>query len=305
MKVDDLSGDKHEDRLIYMISVNNDIKYVKITPNSEPEYDAEINIYKELNAYMNRNIITKNKILQMCHNGIITNLCSNIQMQLNKDIICKLSSEYSLNIKHLYKENNNDHKNYGIQYFVTDYNDNFCSIINNSIFFRGKYTENPEKFHILMENLFTTLIHLNHKLGFIHWDLHAENLLINKETCTDFLLYDFDMAETDLIVNNSCIDRYMEKNNGNIDIKKNINSLNIENKTYEEKKKIYGLAGDILMFYFCTEKIIDIEININYFKSDIIKIIIKKIIDMKYIDKKHMFGVLVPILSQILLKIFT
>ncbi len=303
MHVKDLSGNKSLDRLIYKISVNDDTKYVKFTPNSELEYDAEINIYKELNSHMKRDIIMQNKILRICNNGIIKNLCSNIQIQLGENMECILTSENSKKIKSLYDDNYSKNKNYNIQYLVTNYDSNYCSLDDNLQFFVEKYAEHPKKFHILLEKLFTTLIHLNHKLGFIHWDLHAGNLLINKETCTDFLLYDFDMSETNLITNGECINRYIERETNKIDIKTNIETLYIKSKTYNEKKKIYGLAGDILMFYFCSTEIIKVKLDTNYFDSPVIKKIVKKIIKMEYVNKNHLFCIHIPTLCHKLLKI--
>ena len=99
--IKDLSGNKRNDRLIYMVSINDDItKYVKITPNSEPEYNAEINIYKELNTYMKNDKKIKNKILKICNNDFIDNICNDIELRLYENITCNLTFENSKNVKY-------------------------------------------------------------------------------------------------------------------------------------------------------------------------------------------------------------
>jgi thiamine kinase-like enzyme len=170
-------------------------------------------------------------------------------------------------------------------------------------FFIIKYNKHPKKFHILLEKLFTTLIYLNKNFGFIHWDLHTGNLLINKITCTSFLLYDFDMSETNMFNNNEFIGRYNDTINGSINIQQIIEEMDIENKTYNEKKKIYGLATDLLTFYFGCKSKLQPKINIDYFTSPIIKKIAKKINKLNYNDNNYMFTNAVPSLCKKLVKI--
>ena len=300
--IKDLSGNKRNDRLIYMVSINDDItKYVKITPNSEPEYNAEINIYKELNAYMKNDKKIKNKILKICNNDFIDNICNDIELRLYENITCNLTFENSKNVKKLYKTYDNHRKNYKIQYLVTEYNDNYIPIQDDKKYFLTKYNEYPEKIHILLEKLFTTLIYLNKNFGFIHWDLHTGNLLINKKTCTDFLLYDFDMAETNLVKNDTFFERYADEINGSIDIKKIIEQLNID-KTYEEKRKIYGLATDFLTFFFGCKCKLEIDINVDYFTSPLIKKIVKKMNKINYSDNEDMFNTAIPLLCKSIVK---
>ena len=139
-----------------------------------------------------------------------------------------------------------------------------------------------------------TLIHLNHKIGFIHWDLHLGNLLINKKTGIEFLLYDFDLSETDSVKNDVMFERYGNSQNEGIDIGRIIRGMCVRG-SYEEKKRLYGLVCDMLMYFLNCKNVLKTKFDVNKFSSPMMKQLYGCMSDLKYTDNDELFKVLIPL----------
>lgn len=273
---DIIGHDKNEFRIVYIIGKH----CIKINGNHN-ENIAEIAIYKELNDYCNMDIYNNN-ILKI-HN------CDKIRkhiFEFDQDIILDICGiKYNIrgsmadhDIRFLYHDTKDDldsllKSEYYIQYFITDYDSDYISICDNE-FIKTSYKIEPLRLHGLFEKLYGLLIYLNSNIGFIHWDLHLGNLLLNINTLVDFKLFDFDLAETNLISNDEAFRRYGSKEHGEINIKRIIETKILGDMSYKIKKQLYGLAFDIIFFYVRCMDEFGVDIDGGNIKNEKVRAII-------------------------------
>ena len=277
-----LTGDSFTARSILVMDYSPMRKCVKITTTSDKGYAIEPHVHKELHTLTLTDHTITNKIMPFHEHSEFTHETP-IVLHLGNDVRGILPDRYVSKI---------DGYSDGLtmQYIVTDYNDKYSSILDAETHFRNKYIREPRLV------LFLTLIHLNRKIGFVHWDLHLGNLLVNKENGFDFLLFDFDLSETNSVKNDVVFSRYLREGNGTIDIQGAIEGLVIDG-TFEEKRKLYGLGCDML-FYFLTCKQYVGGFDMRYFESDTVKYIMECIMYFSHSDTRTLFTVMIPTLCQ-------
>ena len=281
---------------------------VKLFSAILPANIKEIEIHKKLNDIAQHDNRIKNKILKIHGYEFFT-------------LSHRLSTIFKLDISHTHKiqvsryikkaidklfdyelDMIEDGSDCELLYFITEYNDKYVTMDKNKELFKSHYDTNPTDLCILLENLFVTLIYLNKMYDFVHWDLHDGNLLVNKDNFTEFLLLDFNFSEmvgdaNDTIIE-ACEDDY------GVHINDIINMIQSPHKMYN-KRKFYGLANDIAKIFVNIEMYLSIESNIkvNNFKSEIIKQIIKHLIDIQYIDCVDFYEKITPSLCLKLMNI--
>jgi len=203
VEIKNYSGDNYEARVVLLIGVNGKKYFVKITPNVR-EYQNEKDIYEELKTYDN--------IIKIYHSGLIDVgqndspiliKLDNIAVDVNQE-----GEKYSSQIINL---KNNNYQGTFILYYVLEYCEDYISSRDAYQIIINMHNAG-EKICKLMGEMIQFLYHLNKNLGFVHWDLHSLNILINPTTMR-FKFFDFDMSVTTKIQNNtffSSMEEYYE-----------------------------------------------------------------------------------------------
>jgi len=283
---------------------------VKLFSAILPANIKEIEIHKKLNDIAQHDNRIKNKILKIYGYEFFT-LSNRLSTVFKLDILHTHKIQVSRYIKKAIDklfdyelEMIEDGSDCELLYFITEYNDKYITMDKNKELFKSHYDTNPNDLCILLENLFVTLIYLNKMYDFVHWDLHDGNLLVNKDNFTEFLLLDFNFSEmvgdaNDTIIE-ACEDDY------GVNINDIINIIQSPHKMYN-KRKFYGLANDIAKYFVNIEVYLSIEanvkVNINNFKSEVIKQIIKHLITIQYIDCADFYEKITPSLCLKLMNI--
>lgn len=191
----DISGvEKAHERLVFIISINGK-EYVLKIALSQPYFVKEIDIYKELTKAMQTDTQLEDKIIKI-YGGSELNKGDKYEILVNDQKILFDKN----NNANLFQKINNLFENKdlnSIVYSVLDFNNNYMTL-------KTALNDNLIKDKcILLLNVLNTLNFLNKKYGFIHFDLHPENLLINvneKENSNyetnKFKLFDFDLSWT-------------------------------------------------------------------------------------------------------------
>lgn len=220
--ISDISGSKAFERQIFLFQ-NEDSpqKYcMKIVPSAEKRYIKEINIYYELNSLDKTDINITDKIVKMLDAGRILgdNLGFDAIVRVFPDIDVQDNGTYDdifaitiddedilFNNTYLFNQIINFRDKMGnLLYYVTEKDDDYVTMAD---IVRGKYYVGLEdKICPLIDHIFTTLEYLNNLYGFVHWDLHFDNLLIDTEL-DNFKLFDFDLSSTNQVKNYEIIKR--------------------------------------------------------------------------------------------------
>jgi len=245
--IEDKSGKKKSERLIYIISKDNKQYVLKIT-SDEKENRKEIDIYKELNAITELGF--NNRVIKVYGNGKI----KFDDIKGRKPIIFKFSDG-----KELFRITKNQVKQYiavynigrvgerDLLYNIMEYDSTYNPL--------RKYMDKHKKVSCeFIQSVIEDLIMLNDKYGFSHWDLNSSNLLVNDEL--NYKFYDFDMATT--------------TKNENYIVADGLNWNTFREKSTETKQK-YGFLWDVYLF------LIEIIKGIPEIKCNKIKIIIDRI----------------------------
>lgn len=204
ISIQNISGQNENDRLVFIVGLN-EIKTVFKIARNDSQYEIENKIYTELNNEMNRDAALENKIIKKYStNSRITKISmkKEIGYQVfinwgdgNKEIniLQKGLAAYFNKIKTFVEHNNN------AIFLALEYNPDFKTVyhINNA---HGKSMLTQNQKCQLVENVIKTLHILNKKVGFSHWDLHEDNLLVNPLT-QEFKLFDFDQSSTNDNIN--------------------------------------------------------------------------------------------------------
>lgn len=198
--IEDISGEeKKEERLVYLIGLNNYRIVLKITPAIN-RYIKEIQIYDELNNFAKKDPKLKNKIVEK-YSTLTTPIIGldkyefsiNIKGNNEKILILETDKEYFNAIREFSKRHQDK-----IVFLALEYNPDFKTLYH--INTNGLLNESAKC--KLAENVIKLLVYLNNKLGFSHWDLHGGNLLVEPITL-DFKLFDFDLSSTNKNDNDS------------------------------------------------------------------------------------------------------
>lgn len=293
---------------------------VKICPVATSNNTKEIEIYERLNELMRYDKHIKNKILKMYNYGFFTakdrlngafklnisnvpngldssNPLNEIQVARRiKQIINKI---YDYEVENKSdddsdgsddSDNNDNNVTCKLQYLITDYDSDFVSIDKNIKIFKSHYETNPDDLYNLLEGLFNVLIYLYKTYGFIHWDLHYENLLVNKNNFTEFLLFDFNYSEMFGMENNEFIEAC--NFDYGIDVAEIINQMELPDKI-SNKRNYYGLVNDITKYFISLKLNLNIDMtNFNFKKGNKI---IEILVDVKpYEDLVEFYTKIIP-----------
>lgn len=174
-------------RLLFKISTMYQKYMLKIFRPTD-NFHQESLIYQELKEQAEIDISIKGKIVEICDNGY-----------WKTDSIIKLSL-HGNNYEFDFSKFKNDLDNISqklpyLEFFVTKYDEKY-------MIFKNFVQINAEKINnkILTDfylNLFNLLFYLNQKIGFNHWDLHIENILLFLKNGTiRFKIFDFDLSTT-------------------------------------------------------------------------------------------------------------
>ncbi len=230
----ELSGTlKMRARLIYVVSVNNKEYVTKITQPTDL-YKTEIDIYRELDqiSELENNLIhihgggwlnvTSTKKLTAIDFAfpyqnkvnMIHSLRNIVLKFANGSEFLRIPAGYGITPRYGYSGYIMIYKKYRdicmltntgrVFYSILDFNPGYVTL-NNYV-----NTKNPpgERKCILAFNVLRMLAHINRRYGFIHWDLHGENLLINQ--FDNFKFFDFDLSSTKNITNTVLFERLQQ-----------------------------------------------------------------------------------------------
>jgi hypothetical protein len=193
LNLNDISGTKKNVRLVYLIKIKSGNTYcIKITPPLK-NYGSEIKIYAELTNASMQDDVLNDQIVKIYSFG-------ELKRDKQKKIILPGGQGnwyiYSrtpvwIDIVKLMDTFHVDH----LFYYLTEYNNMYTPLAN---LITGI---NSDQLCILIKNIIKLLVHMNDEYGFIHWDLHLENLLINADDKISIKIYDFDFASTSRFAN--------------------------------------------------------------------------------------------------------
>jgi len=258
-KFNDVSGNKKNARLVYLIGYN-DIKCAcKIMPKM-PSYENEMNIYNELKNYNDVNI--NENIINLYSSGETDTLYENLTINLTANISVDITKDYP-NIHETIKQFQLYHQKNNLEYtaliYIVTENDTdykkLSDCLNNGIITSGVGLGN------VVINAIKILNYLNNKIGFIHWDLWIDNLFVNyiNEDLLYIKLYDFDASETTKNPNSFVFDLFTDimgqrndvtndvfhKKGLLFDIVRLIDSINVQESINHNSNKQYIESTDI------------------------------------------------------------
>ncbi|ARF08365.1 serine/threonine protein kinase [Catovirus CTV1] len=182
------SGEKAKVRLIYIIEFKNKQYVLKITKKT-PYYENEINIYEELNQIVAKNSILKNNVIKIFGKNTLDEKSEKFVITINNENIDVSESENVL----LYNVIKKYFKDTGMSKIfcsVLEYNNDYITL------YTKQKSSNPVKYVcVLAEKVLDALLYLNVNYGFVHFDLHEDNILINSKD--EFKFFDFDLSSTE------------------------------------------------------------------------------------------------------------
>ncbi len=240
-------GSKRNRRLLYQvyhIVEGNEINRMLKVTTPAPSFITESNIYQELNntPEISTRVLT---IYNAAYINLVPlqSLTFNLGLDNQRDqriLIFSPNNIRALNtvfFPQTYNEiialGNNKYRHGQIHYIVTEYAIGYMTL--NRAMHGDVNTTNK---YILTVNLIRMLIYLNQKYGYVHWNLHGENLFVDRNL--NYKLFDFDLSSTDRNRNNELFIRCRQ-----------IAPLN-----YMELK-IIGLLYDVFRFTIALGKLPD------------------------------------------------
>ena len=272
IKFNDISGlEKIDQRRIFLIKTNESDYAIKLATPNHPQYLYEAIIYKKFNQIMSdkdepKASIIQDTILNYYYVGNLNIPRKTHKIFLTQDLMINVSAKnnYELYeaINELCKENN---VNQVIYYTTENILNDWSSLYNTRMSTEDKC--------YLTTNVIKLLTYLNSKYNFVHWDLHSNNILINKKNHNRFKIFDFDMSEityngNSTSVNNTLMDTL------NINELQNVNTNNRKNigLIYD----VYRIQDSFNSYNYCNyknlRKIIELKDTINKYDQAIPKI---------------------------------
>jgi hypothetical protein len=199
----DKSGSvKPDQRIVFLINLPNGKRYgIKISTDRFPQYKIEGKIYSQFKSIMNdENEPYGEKIEEQVLNcyflGEITNVNANegYLIYLHNHLGVRVSSNTNSALYNAIKTIADANRCTSVYYYVTE------NILGTWNILRELYTTITDSSKIcdLVTNVTRLLSYLNKEYKFVHWDLHPENIFINKSNPSKFKIYDFDFSEITL-----------------------------------------------------------------------------------------------------------
>lgn len=211
----DISGDqKPFMRLIFLLSVQNKQYILKIAQTT-PRFKTELDIYRELNGYMETDDKIKDKIIKIYAYGTLNNGITfgiNIGEQkisfdefTNIPQYKKIQHMFSFALKKKERLLNHNKLYYSVQEYNKNYDTLYNALSNLKIIDQCK----------VIEPTMQLLLYLNQKYGFSHLDLHSDNLLVNikDNNGSKIKLFDFDFSTTNKNINYYALSTLLPKSN--------------------------------------------------------------------------------------------
>ena len=210
--VKNITGNKRLHRLVYIISLNLDDKIsqyiIKITRRAD-QYKREIENYHNINNFVDLLKLHKKyapSVIKLYspwkdtedssyiikeNNTIISfiNYAKQYDIELPNDISRLIRSRIAIITPF---ENFDERREKIVYYMITEYDPMYTPGVKSLL---------PNSDYDAKINMYLRIAHdlkiLNDGIGFVHWDLHDDNILFNSNGCVKY--YDFDMSDTLLL----------------------------------------------------------------------------------------------------------